>query len=405
MSAVYTPSNDILRKYADLLVRFALNSGKGVQPGEVVQFTVPDVAKPLALEIQNSILRAGGHGMLRLIPTGFEKDFYELSNDEQLKFFPEEFLQARANLVDHNIAIIADEFPNELVGISPEKIMLHMQSSKKYMDWLMHKENQGKFTWTIGLWATQAKADEVGLTLEEYWQQIIDACFLDAEDPIAEWRKIFTGQEFVKKTLNDMKIQSLHIVGDDMDLTVKLGSDRIWNGGSGRNIPSFEIFTSPDWRGTNGWIKFNQPLYRYGQVVKNIRLEFKDGLVVKAEAEQGQELLQEMIKTENADKIGEYSLTDRRMSRITHVMAETLFDENISGPFGNTHLAIGRSYHDCFRGDPAAVTTEQWAEMGFNDSAEHTDMISTTDRTVTATLENGEQQVIYQDGMFVFYKG
>jgi len=202
-----------------------------------------------------------------------------------------------------------------------------------------------------------------------------------------------------------MEILWLHIEGADADLHVQLGEDRIWNGGSGRNIPSFEIFTSPDWRGTHGWIKFNQPLYRYGQVVKNVRLEFKDGLVVKGEAEVGQELLTEMLKTENANKIGEYSLTDKRMSRITHVMAETLFDENISGPFGNTHLAIGRSYHDCFRGDPANVTDSEWAEYGFNQSAEHCDIISTTDRTVTATLKSGEEKVIYKDGQFTFYDG
>ncbi len=403
MPKSFQPSPKMLQKYAHLLVNFALNSGAGVKPGEVVECTVPDVAKPLALELQNALLQAGAQPMIRLLPTGFEYDFFQYANRDQLSFFPAKHLQAKVELIDHSIYIIADENPEELIDIDPEKIMLARNSKKPYMDWRTKKENQGKFTWTIGLWGTQAKADEVGLTLEEYWQQIIDACYLDKADPVAEWRRIAKTQEIFKQSLNEMEIEWLHIQGADADLHIQLGADRIWNGGSGRNIPSFEIFTSPDWRGTHGWIKFNQPVYRYGKTMRNVRLEFEQGLATKATAEVGQELLDEMIKTENANKLGEYSLTDKRMSRITHVMAETLFDENISGPFGNTHLAIGQSYHDCFRGDPADITDQEWAERGFNSSAEHTDIISTTDRTVTATLKNGTQKVIYQNGMFTFY--
>ena len=75
-----------------------------------------------------------------------------------------------------------------------------------------------------------------------------------------------------------------------------------------------------------------------------------------------------MVATENADKVGEFSLTDRRFSRITRFMAETLYDENVGGPFGNTHIALGNSYHDCYAGDPAAVAPEEWERLGFNES-------------------------------------
>jgi aminopeptidase len=107
-----------------------------------------------------------------------------------------------------------------------------------------------------------------------------------------------------------------------------------------------------------------------------------------------------MIATENADKIGEYSLTDSRFSRITKFMAETLYDENVGGTYGNTHLALGKSYHDCYDGDPAGVTPDRWAELGFNDSTVHTDIVSTTDRTVTARLRDGSERVIYAGGRF-----
>lgn len=109
-----------------------------------------------------------------------------------------------------------------------------------------------------------------------------------------------------------------------------------------------------------------------------------------------------MIAQENADKIGEFSLTDRRHSRITKFMATTLFDENMGGEYGNTHIALGNAYKDTYPGDMAAVAEEEWAAMGYNSCPKvHTDIISTSNRTVTATLSNGAQQVIYTGGEFV----
>jgi aminopeptidase len=407
MTDSYVPSQAILRKYAEVLVNFALNSGEGVKPGEVVQCVVPDVAKPLALQLQNAILRAGGYPVMRLLPTGFDKDFFTLANEKQLKFFPKKFLKARVELLDHNIGIIADPNPQELAEIDPQKFIMARDSAKEYRDWVTDKETQGKYTWTAGLWGVEAKAKLVGLSLEEYWQQIIKACFLDHENPVSEWKKLNKAQQEIKAELNKRSIEYLEIKGPDVDLHVQLGPDRIWNAGTGRNVPSFEFFTSPNWRGTEGWIKFNQPVYRYGQVLNGISLEFKNGIVVKAHAEVGNKFLQEMLKSPNANKIGEYSLTDKRMSRITHVMAETLYDENIGGKFGNTHLAVGMSYKDCYRNQDecAKLTKLDWEEKGFNDSSEHTDIISTTDRTVTATLTSGEKEVLYKDGQFTFYKG
>ncbi len=156
----------------------------------------------------------------------------------------------------------------------------------------------------------------------------------------------------------------------------------------------------PDWRGTEGYIYFNQPLYRYGNLIKDVKLEFKDGLVVGFDASQGKSVVENMLQRENANKIGEYSLTDSRFSRITKFTANTLFDENMGGEYGNTHLAVGMAYKDSFTGDPSKPTKEEWELMGFNDSPEHTDIISTEDRIVTATLPNGSTKVIYKDGQF-----
>jgi aminopeptidase len=396
----YQPSRELLKKYADVLVKFALNSGAGVKPGEVVACVVPDVAKPFLIELNRSILEAGGQPMLRMIPTGVDRDFYELASDEQLTFFPKKYLKARIDAIDHQIGIIADHDLKELADIDPAKIMKAAESKKLARIWMNEKEEMGKFTWTLALYGTPAMAQEAKMSLEEYWQQIINACFLDKNDPIGEWKKIFKEQERVKKALNELPTKQLHITGDKIDLWISMGEKRMWVGGSGRNIPSFEIFTSPDWRGTNGEIFFNQPLYRYGNIVEGIKLKFKNGRVIEATAKKGEDLLKKMVARPNADKIGEYSLTDSRASRITKFMAETLFDENIGGRFGNTHLAIGMSYKDTYSGDASKVKKSEWKNLGFNDSGEHCDMISTEDRTVTAILKDGSSKVIYKDGQF-----
>ncbi len=401
MSTSYQPSAEVLEKYAQVLIRFALNSGDGLKKGEVVQLAVPDVAKPLLFALHKEVLKADGYPLVRLLPTGIEKDFYNLATPKQLKFFPRRYYRSLTNLIDHQVGIIADVDPEELKDVDPKKITTARDARDQYRQWLFKKELNGKLTWTVGLWGTQAKADEVGLSLEEYWQQIIKACFLDKADPIAEWKQVNQLQAEIKNKLNEMEIEWLEIKGTDVDLKVQLGTNRLWQAGGGRNIPSFELFTSPNWHGTSGWIRFNQPLYRYGNVLRDISLKFADGLIVEANARVGNTLLQQLLKSKNADKIGEYSLTDKRMSRITHVMAETLFDENIGGPYGNTHLAIGMAYKDCYRGEAAKLTKAEWEELGYNDSPEHTDIISTTDRTVTAKLSNGVEKVIYKNGMFV----
>ncbi len=409
----YAPSEKILKKYADVLVNFALGGGKGIRKGEVVRVSASESTKPLFTAVCNAIVDAGGHVISNYSPDdergdkrraeSFTRYFYEHAQPHQIGFFPEKYLKGLADQIDHSIFLLADADPHALKGVDPKKIMQRGVALKPYKDWLNQKEWKGKFTCTIALYGTPAMAKEAGLSEKEYWQQIIKACFLDEADPIAKWKRVYREIEDYRSKLNKLSpaIDRLHAVGPDMDLWIKLGEKRHWHAGSGRNIPSFEIFTSPDWRGTEGWIRFNQPLYRYGSKITGIELEFKNGLVVKSKAKTNEKLLKEMIATKHADRIGEYSLTDKRHSRITTFMAETLFDENMGGPFGNTHLALGMSYRDTYAGDVSKLTTKEAERLGFNDSSVHTDIISTTRRTVTAHLKNGKTKVIYKDGHFV----
>jgi len=397
---MYKPSQKILDNYADVLVNFALNSGNGVKKGEVVFLQVPESAKPLLISLQRTVLKAGAHAIIQYLPDEMERSFFELANDDQLKFFPATFLKGRVKQADHFLMVLAETNFHELEGIDPQKIMEKNAVLKPYKEWRDKKENSGKLTWTLGSYATPAMAKEANLTLRQCWQQIIKACYLNHPNPVEKWRQIQAKSEKLRQKLNKLEIVKVNIKAKDTDLNITIGANRQWLGGGGRNIPSFEIFTSPDWRGTNGYIFFDQPLYRQGNLIKNIKLTFKDGLVIDAQAGYGEEFLKQLIKVENSDKIGEFSLTDKRFSKINKFMAETLYDENFGGPFGNTHIALGSAYKDTYSKKMTKMTDKDWSDLGFNDSAVHTDIIMTGDRTVTATLKNGKEIVLYKSGKF-----
>jgi aminopeptidase len=350
------------------------------------------------------ILDSGGlmiSGLSDDMQQGSAKYFFENASKKQLTTFLDKYYRGLVDQIDHSISVISDHDPHELDGVDPKKIMLASKTNKPVSEWLDHKENQGEYTWTLALYGTPAMAKEAGLSLEEYWDQIIKACYLDEKDPILHCKKATAEIDRVAAKLSLLPIDRLHMFGKDVDLHIKLGEKRKWLGGTGRNIPSFEVFTSPDWRGTEGWIKFNQPLYRYGSLVRGIELTFEKGRVVKAKASENEKLLKEMLATDKgASQVGEYSLTDKRLSRITKFMAETLFDENMGGKFGNSHIAVGRSYHDTYALSTKGVDKKTFEKLGYNDSAIHTDMITTADRTVEATMKNGSKQIIYKNGQF-----
>ena len=402
----YEPKQEIVERYARVLVDFALADGEGIRPGDTVLVTGAEECKPLFAEVCRAVWRSGGNVIQRLQMTqeerfNLERDFIELASDEQLDHFPAAYQRGLVDAIDHAVYIEGTDQPQAMQGVDMEKLLRREAAYMPAMEWRQEKESAGRYHWTWGLWGTAAMATEAGLSIEEYWEQIIRACFLDDPDPLARWRETLAAIDAYRTWLNALPIARLHVVAEGTDLWLTLGERRQWLGGSGRNLPSFEIFTCPDWRGTSGHISFNQPLYAHGALVKGVRLDFEDGLVTRASAEENVSLLEQIVAAPGGNRVGEFSLTDARLSRIDRFMASTLYDENMGGPYGNTHLAVGRSYPAAYDGDPASLSDDEWEQLGFNlQAAVHEDIVSTTDRTVTAVMRDGSQRVIYAGGHF-----
>ena len=184
----YTPPAEILERYASVLVEFALGGGRGVQPGEVVRIVAPESAKPLYAELRKAVWRAGGHVIGAYQPDdeqgmNLSRDFYELADDEQLDYFPSRYLRGLVDEMDHQVSVIADSDPHALESVDPARIMRRGEAMRPLLDWRSEKENAGLFSWTLGLYGTPAMAAEAGMSEEEYWEQIVHACFLDQQDP------------------------------------------------------------------------------------------------------------------------------------------------------------------------------------------------------------------------------
>lgn len=397
---MYKPSYELLKKYADVLVKFALWSWEWVKRHDVVFVQLPECAKLFYLPLQKSILEAWAYPIFEYVPDWVAKHFFENANDQQLTFYPSHYLHGKLKQMTHVISIIAENDKHELKWIDPKKISARIKSREEYFKKRVKKEIDGKMTWTLWLFGTPAMAKEAGMNLEDYRKEIIKACYLEYDNPIKKWKETFQKISKIRNSLDKLKIQRVNIKSKDVDLNIKIWSKRKRLGWWWRNIPSFEIFTSPDWRWTNWWIRFNQPLYYFSQKISWIQLWFEKWKIIKFDAKENKELLEELIKIPNADKLWEFSMTDSRFSHITKFMAETLYDENIWWKYGNTHIAIGRSCEETYIWDVSKLNQKQKEKLWFNFSPEHRDLISTENRIITATLVNGKKKVIYKDGKF-----
>ncbi len=405
-------TEEILKKYADVMI-WGLTTARKTTGGEGAEYKKGDIillryqldSLGLAEIVYRKLLEKEFHVITKMSVTPkMEFDFFDTANEDQLKFLgPWEKLMVK-NL-NGLMALLAPASLTHLASIDPKKFAVSSLAGKPIMEIRDKREQKGEFGWTLCMMPTFALAEQAKIPLIDYGQEIIKACYLDKDDPVQEWEKLYKEVSAIKTWLNNLspQIDYIHIESKsgNLDLKVTLGEKRQWLGVSGHNIPSFEIFTSPDWRGTKGIYYANMPSFKNGNYVEGVKLGFKDGKVTEVIADKGKEFLQKTLEMDaGAKRIGELSFTDKRFSPIRQFMANTLFDENIGGEFGNCHIAIGNSYLDTCSEKNIKWTKALQRKMGFNESSLHWDLINTEDKTATAYLKSGEKIVIYENGMF-----
>lgn len=391
-----------LEHYADVLL-WALATAKksALKKNDIVLIQYDRPALRLAEILYDRLMDKGVHPVQRMAATfRMEKSFYHKAGPQQLTFLAPGDKELYRH-IHGRIFLHAPESLTHLRDVDPAKIGKAMVARKPLKNILDGREELRKYSWTLCLLPTEELARQANMPLAQYARQVIRACYLDKKDPVSEWKAIHREVGHIKKSLSSLAVKSFHLESDSMDLRITPGEQRKWAGVSGHNVPSFEVFVSPDWRGTEGVYYANLPSFRSGNYVKDVRISFAKGKAVAVEAAQGEAFVKKQLAMDpGACRLGEFSLTDRRFSRIDRFMAETLFDENFGGKEGNCHVALGSSYSDTFSGNPSRLTPALRKNLGFNDSALHWDLVNTEPKTVTAHMTNGKKTVIYEGGEF-----
>ncbi|MDR2430810.1 MAG: aminopeptidase [Candidatus Margulisbacteria bacterium] len=392
----------LLDKYAEVLI-WGLKTARHnkFKPYDTIMLRWELAARPLAEKVYAKLIRQKFNVLSRALTTpAMEHSFYRSADRRQRQFINKGEKELYASL-NGNIYISAPDSLTHLKDIDPQKMGETAVARKFLRDIAEKREEQGAYAWTLCTYPTPELARKAGLTLAEYTAQISKACYLNEKNPAQKWQETLELAVEIKKWLNALPIKKFQIESARADLTILYGEKRRFMGVSGHNIPSFELFTSPDWRGTEGRYYANLPSYRGGNYVEGIDLTFVKGSAVKIRAQKGEDYVRKTLRLDKqANKIGEFSLTDKRFSKIDKFMADILFDENFGGASGNCHIAVGASYSDTYAGDPRNLTKAVKQNLGFNDSALHWDLINTEQKTVTAALKNGKKILIYEKGMF-----
>ncbi|ETR71746.1 MAG: aminopeptidase [Candidatus Magnetoglobus multicellularis str. Araruama] len=354
-------SQEALERFSEILlwgVEVARQNAFKPNDNILIQGHLP--ALSLIKIVQKSILTRGLNPIVRLTPPAdMEYDFYECANEHQLTFIApgEETLMYN---IQGAVYIRAPESLTHLENIDAEKQNI-VTRSRDAIKKIMRKRQQEKLSsWVLTSYPTPERARHANLDIHTYAKKVIKACYLDHPQALSIWQDTYDQIVDTKRWLLSLNIDQLHIESNQIDLRLSLGDCRKWLGLSGRNIPSFEIFTSPDWRTVNGTYYSDQQAYIAGNAVKDIRLTFNNGQIVKATAETGENFLVKRIKTDaGAARVGEFSMTDRRFSQIDSYMADVLYDENYGGEFGNCHIALGRAFDEAYNGDMPHLSMEQ----------------------------------------------
>lgn len=308
---------------------------------------------------------------------------------------------------DATFLFIESEMPGLMDDIEPEKLAIASYLRRTTKPVYNEKRDKGLISWCIAAYPNEIWAKDLFKTDDAYeklYEYVMKMCMVDTDNPSISWDNQLN---FIDKTvtkLNNLNIKKLHYTNSlGTDLYITLPKNYLYasakDGNGIVNMPSYEVFTSPDYRYTDGIVYSALPLVHNGALINNFWIIFKDGKAIDCDAEIGVEVLKGIINSDpNACYLGEAALVnnDSPISNTGHVFKTTLFDENAS-----CHLALGDGFNECIK-DGLNMSKEQMLANGINQSKNHVDfMIGTSDLKIEATLEDGSKVLIFKDGNFV----
>lgn len=313
-----------IKRAAKILVDYSTK----VKRGDRVIIAAQAAAEPLVLEVYKLCLQRGAYPVVRTLLEGANYTFFKYAKDHQLKRFPETAMY-EIKQTDVYISISANYNTREFANIDPRKLVLRSKIMSPISRWRSEKTR-----WVLFDYPTNAFAQEAGMSYDEYEDFVFSAVNQN-------WNKIKERLARLASVVN--KAEEVRIVAPDTDLRFTIRHGKCATCDGLRNMPGGEIFTAPDMCSAEGHICFDYPAVRNGNIVRGIHLEFKNGKVIKASAENNNEFLQAMLRTDHgASYIGEFGIGCNK--NITKYTNNTLFDEKIGGTI---HLALGNAYKEC----------------------------------------------------------
>lgn len=406
---------EILAKYARLVIEVGVN----LQNDQLLVINAPLPCAEFARELARAGWAAGAHDV---VVSWSDESLallrYQKGRKSIFTEFPEWRVRFYQDYAEQGAAFvsIAARNPELYAGVEPERLTLASQAAgaalAEYRARLMSNRN----TWCVVSVPTEEWAGKVFPELppaearERLWQEICHAVRVDSSDPVAAWREHIAFLQKACDFMNGQNFGSLHYKNSlGTDLTVELPEGHIWAGGAemsasgvefAANLPTEEIYTLPRREGVNGIVYAAKPLIYNGNRIEGFHLTFREGRVIEYAAETGEEILKELLATdEGARYLGEVALVpyDSPISRSGILFYNTLFDENAA-----CHLALGKAYPTCLKGgeEMDSVTLLQ---HGANDSLVHEDfMIGTPDLEIVGVTRDGRRVQVFRDGNYAF---
>ena len=311
---------------------------------------------------------------------------------------------------DAAFLMLSTEFPGYFADIPSENMTTASLKTRTSKPLYKLKQLTNEISWCIAvipnkIWAKEKFPDlSEDDAYNEYFKLMCHCTMVDRENPIEEWDKFLDRQRSLVRALNDLQITKMHYTNSlGTDLVIGLSPDALWQcaGYEGSdvivNMPTYEVFTSPDYRLTEGIVYASKPLMYGGALVDKFWVKFKDGKVIDYDAEVGKEILKGIIESdEYSCFLGECALVDKNtaIAQTNFVYGETCLDENAS-----CHIALGDAFPECLKGAEDESVDER-RERGLNHSDNHVDfMIGTDDLNIVAETKNGEM-LIFKKGEF-----